>query len=348
VRARLTRLLRREYWPSWTLYAPLAPWFALLALRYGGVRTVAAANPAIPGGGFVGESKGDILSLLPEEWTLQGFVIDAGEPAWRLALAEQQIGSRGWAYPVIYKPDTGQRGVGVRLIHSREQAEKYLTAETGPVLVQVYHPGPFEAGIFYYRMPNEPRGRIFSITDKHFPFVVGDGRATLEELIWRHARLHAQAGVFLARLGAGAARIPTKGEHVSLAIAGNHAQGTMFLDGSALWSEALERRVDEIARAAGGLFIGRFDVRYSDVGRFRRGEDLSIVEFNGVTAEPTDIYDPSRALVSACVTLARQWLLTFRIGAANRARGIETLGVKALAREVAMHLRSRPPHPVSD
>ena len=36
---------------------------------------------------------------------------------------------------------------------------------------------------------------------------------------------------------------------------------------------ALERRVDEIARAVPGFFIGRFDVRYSDVERFKAGED---------------------------------------------------------------------------
>ena len=69
------------------------------------------------------------------------------------------------------------------------------------ILAQTYNPGPREAGIFYYRLPDETRGRIFSITDKSFPEVQGDGRSTLEELILRHRRLRMQWRVFTKRLG---------------------------------------------------------------------------------------------------------------------------------------------------
>jgi hypothetical protein len=53
----------------------------------------------------------------------------------------------------------------------------------------------------------------------------------------------------LSRLGPRRHRVPAVGEPVRLAIAGNHAQGTLFLDGSDLITAALERRVDDIARA---------------------------------------------------------------------------------------------------
>ncbi len=349
VRTRLTRLRRWEYWPAWTLYAPLAPWFALLAVRYGGFRTVAAANPSIPDGGFVGESKAEILARLPVEWTLRGFLVDVDQTTARFVRMENGRQQHGLSYPLIFKPDAGQRGAGVRLIRTPDDARAYFDREKRPVLVQQYHEGPFEAGIFYYRLPDEPRGRIFGITDKRFPLAVGDGRSSVEELIWRHPRLHAQAAVFLARLGDRAARVPASGERVRLGIAGNHAQGTMFVDGWHLWTAALERRVDDIARAAGGLFIGRFDVRYGDVGRFMQGEDLAVVEFNGVTAEDTSIYDPRRSIVSAWRTLARQWELTFRIGAANRARGVEGSRAAVGPRRLFLaHVRAHQPLPVSD
>ena len=48
-----------------------------------------------------------------------------------------------------------------------------------------------------------------------------------------------------------------------LAIAGNHAQGTLFKDGRHLISHALEARGDAIARHYEGFYIGRFDVRYA-------------------------------------------------------------------------------------
>ena len=44
-------------------------------------------------------------------------------------------------------------------------------------MVQRYAPGPGEVGIFYYRFPNESRGRIFSITEKIFPEIVATGGA---------------------------------------------------------------------------------------------------------------------------------------------------------------------------
>ena len=59
-------------------------------------------------------------------------------------------------------------------------------------------PGPFEAGVFYYRMPDEPKGRILSITDKHFPFLVGDGASTVEDLIWAEPRLRKHVRRILA------------------------------------------------------------------------------------------------------------------------------------------------------
>ncbi len=85
--------------------------------------------------------------------------------------------------PFILKPDFGQRGNGVKLIRSMREALAYLEQVTAPVIVQRYAPGPNEAGIFYYRFPNESRGRIFAITDKIFPSITGDGVQTIAELI---------------------------------------------------------------------------------------------------------------------------------------------------------------------
>src|SRR5262249_13176445 len=155
-------------------------------------------------------------------------------------------------------------------------------AQPAAVIVQTYHPGPFEAGIFYYRLSGEETGHIFSITDKVFPVLAGDGRSTLEELIWRHPRYRMQARTFLARHEAERGRVLAAGERFVLALAGNHCQGTTFRDGTHLMTPELERTVDAIARHFPGFYIGRFDVRYSDPAAFKAGRDLAIVELNGV------------------------------------------------------------------
>ena len=137
------------------------------------------------------------------------------------------------------------------------------------------------------------------------------------------------------------------GERLSLVTAGNHCQGAIFLDGGGLITPALEARIDQIARSVPGFYIGRFDIRYSTTDAFLRGEDLAIVELNGVTSESTNIYDPSYGALRAWRTLARQWQLVFEIGAANRARGAAPPSVARLARLTLEYWRSRPAMPVA-
>jgi membrane protein DedA with SNARE-associated domain len=345
--AAVERWRRWEFWPSALLYAPVAVHIVRLAWRHGGLGTLSAANPGIADGGFVGESKFQILAQLPAERTLGAILVGPGETADRLEQLRRATACGGLQFPLILKPDEGQRGVGVRLVKSLAEAGDYFTRQPGAVVAQRYHPGPFEAGIFYYRRPGTTRGRIFGITDKRFPVVVGDGRRTLEELIWAHPRFRLQAAVFLARHAGERHRVPAAGERVRLAIAGNHAQGTTFLDGKALMTPALEHRIDEIARRIPGFYIGRFDVRYADVARFRDGEDVAIVELNGVTSEATHIYDPSYSLFRAVRVLCDQWTLIFEIGAANRAAGHAATSVRRLLRLSLEHLRHTPSLPIA-
>jgi hypothetical protein len=348
LRLRVERWRRWEFWPMWLFYAPVALWILLLSVRYRGISTITAANPGIPDGGTVGESKFRILSKLPHDAIIPSALVGPDTASERVVHALDVMCQRAWSWPVVLKPDVGQRGVDVKLARSEAELRTYLIAQAGPVLIQPYHPGPFEAGVFYYRFPGTTRGRILSLTDKHFPFVIGDGRATLEELILAHPRYKLQAGTFLARFQPSLARVLAEGERLPLAVAGNHAQGTMFRDGRSLWTAALERRIDEIAQAYPGFYVGRFDVRYEDVDAFRAGRGLAIVELNGATAESTDIYDPDRSLLGAYRRLFQQWSIVFAIGAANRAAGATVTPTRRLIELVRAHLTRKPAFELSD
>jgi membrane protein DedA with SNARE-associated domain len=348
VTARLARWSRWEFWPSWVLYAPVSVWMAWLSIRHGGFATLTAANPAIPDGGSVGESKFDILVQLPPQWTIPSVRIEMGNASKRTEQLRAHADRAGWSLPLILKPDVGQRGLGVRMVRSWSDAERYLADVTSPVLAQPYHDGPFEAGVFYYRMPHWRRGRLLSITDKVFPEIVGDGHSTLEQLIWRHPRYRMQADTFLSRHRASLTRVLGEGERLRLAVAGNHAQGTMFRDGAHLMTEALEMRIDQIAHQCPGFFIGRFDIKYRSVDAFKAGEDFAIVELNGVTAEPTSIYDPDASIWSAWRMMCRQWSLVFAIGAANRRDGARVSSLARLAALARLHLTTRIAYEISD
>lgn len=332
----------------WLFYAPVAVWTALLAIRYRGYQTITAANPGMPDGGVVGESKFEILSRLPQEWTIPAVLVPPGDSMARRDSLLQVMRQREWTFPMILKPDVGQRGSGVRVARSSDEALLYFARVRGEVVAQPYHEGPFEAGLFYYRMPGWRRGRILCITDKHFPVVTGDGQSTLEDLVWSHPRYRMQARTFFERLGTGRSRVPAAGERVPLGVAGNHAQGALFTDGRALLTPALESRIDDIARSYDGFYIGRFDVRYRDRQAFVAGDDLAIVELNGATSECTNIYDPAKSLVDAYRQLFLQWRLVFAIGDANRRLGTPVTPPLRLLALVRAHLASSTPFPVSD
>lgn len=329
--ARISRLWRWEFWPSWIFYLPLLPWIGWLSLRYRGFKTITAANPGIPHGGFVGESKYQILRAIRSRHVVSTMLLSAGD-------FESQISNP--EFPLVLKPDVGQRGAGVKIARSMDHVRRYRAENPGPVIVQPYHPGPYEAGIFYYRIPGEARGRIFSITKKRFPELIGDGRSTIEELIWQHPRFRMQAGRFLERHTSEAGRVLTAGERFRLAFAGNHCQGTLFCDGSDLITPELESAIDAVAQSFDGFYFGRFDVRYSDVQRFKAGEDIAVIELNGITSESTNLYDPTWSLWRAYRVLFKQWRLLFQIGAANRARGEQPSSYQKLLSDVITYYRN--------
>jgi membrane protein DedA with SNARE-associated domain len=345
------RMTRWEFWPAWLFYSPVAMSCAFLGIRYRGFSLPTIANLNQKNGGIVGESKIGILRTLMEsspEFTADAYLIAPGAASERMTEIRRICRRKEIPFPFVLKPDMAQRGAGFRKIQSFDEAEQYLELVSAPVLLQRYIADPREAGIFYYRLPDEREGRIFGITRKRFPVVQGDGVRTLRDLIHADPRARLLARVYLARFGAEANRVPDVGEHVRLVEAGNHCQGAIFEDGSDLHTEELRNRVDEISRKLPGFYIGRYDVRYTDDDELRSGSDFKIIELNGAASEATNIYDASNSLLSAYRTLYHQWKLVYRIGAANRDRGNRPTSVLAVLSDWLDFSRQAIKYPIAD
>lgn len=347
--ALVSRLWRWEFWPSYIMYIPVVPWILYLSWRHRGFNTITAANPAIPHGGFVGESKFEILSRLPADGVVRSGLIPASpDIAHRLQVVHALLLQLDLAFPVVFKPDVGERGSSVKLVRDIDDAAAYLGDNPEPILLQEYHPGPNEAGVFYVRHPHEERGRIYSITHKEFSYIEGDGERTFEQLIWQHERYRMQAKKFLRRHADRLDEVVPRGEKIRLAFAGNHCQGTKFFDGEHLKSPELEARFDAIMKAFPGFYFGRADVRYTSPEEFRAGRGFAIVELNGITSESTNIYDPARGLMPAWRTMREKWRMLFEIGSANRLKGAPVSRHADLLRQVYRHLFIRDVDPLSD
>lgn len=315
-------LSRFEFWPAARFYAPVWLWAIALMIRHGGVRLPLVANPGFPAGGLVGESKSAILDTMAADaraFVAPYVVVEGGDPD----RAEAALAAAGLALPLVAKPDLGCRGAGVRPVRTRDELTRYLAdfPAGGRVLLQRLIDVEGEAGLFYVREPGAARGRIFSLTLKYFPYVTGDGRRTLRELIDADPRAGRLAHLYVPRHRARLDTVLPAGERVRLAFAGSHSRGAIFRDGRSFVTDALRARFDAIADAIPGFCFGRFDLRFADFEAFRRGEDFHIIELNGAGAEATHIWDSRTRLRDAYRTLFSQYALLFRIGAAQRRRG---------------------------
>ena len=350
------RTTRWEFWPPWVFYAPVAAHIVRLALRHRGLTVFTAANPAIPNGGFIGESKADILDALerggaPVARLLKVRVEEAPEA--RVAHARRFLEAHELAFPVVVKPDVGERGREVSIVRDEISLERLVMQAERDLLIQEFIPG-VELGVFYVRRPGEDRGRIFSVTEKQLPFVVADGTRTLEELILDDPRGVAMARFQLRRLASRLGEIPPAGTELPLAEIGNHCRGALFLDGRRHLTPALEEAVERMSRRFEGFHFGRYDLKAPSLEAFREGRDIRILELNGVASEATHVYDPSLGVVAAWCTLFEQWDLVFEIGAALRARGVRPATLRELAacliaaRFSPARAIVRPPEPVAE
>ena len=331
------RTLQWEFWPPWLTYLPLLPYLALLMIRHRSVTLFTSSNPGIASGGFAGESKSEILTRLAGSGAaaLEFSLIRSCLPyAERLDAARQFMSDHDLDFPVVVKPDSGERGSGVAVIRTAAELETYLRAATVDTIVQRYVDGA-EFGVFYYRHPHEESGRIFSITEKRFPYVTGDGSTTLRDLILNDPRAVCLADVYERSAKRPADSVPAAGERVRLVELGSHCRGAVFLDGMHLKTVAMEKAIDHISRSYPGFFFGRFDIRTPSVDLFQQGECFYVIELNGVSAEATHIYDPSVSIIAAYRALYHQWKIAFEIGAANRKRGFQPMRLVEVMKLIA-------------
>ena len=322
LRAKCARMLRYEFWPSIALYFPLIPFYARLRFTKGSLVDATCVNPVWVDSGFIGESKQVVLDRFPKDSVLESFLVMPGSDG-KLDLGSiaSEIRRRGFGWPVIVKPDQGQRGTGVKRVDGPDQLAEKLDDVRVPMVVQRFHPGPYELGLFWWRLPDAESGRLFSICEKVFPTVTGNGRRSLEQLILADRRLFLQHEMFFERLGERLAEVPADGEIVSLGSAGNHAQGCLFQDGEHWRTPEVEAWLDRACSAAEGYHFGRLDVRFTDPEAFRRGEGGQILEANGITSESTNLYDPRFTIWTAWRLLREPWHAILAIGKANRRRG---------------------------
>lgn len=280
------KLNNSEYWPVYIVYLPTFFLWISYMIKFRSFRFYVLANPKIKNGGFYGDSKMDIYKLFPKNLYPKTILIKKTNTInFKELLHENNLN-----FPVITKPDIGQRGVAVDKIYSIEKLESYYNTINENFLIQENIDFPNEIGLFYCRIPNEPNGKITGITNKKFLSVIGNGKDTLEELLQKKPRYAIQIPKLKNKIDLSEVLPPNVEK--CLVPFGNHSRGTEFLDGKELITEKLEIVFNAILSKIEGFYFGRLDIRFNTFAELEQGINFSIIVLNGVKSEPSHIYDP--------------------------------------------------------
>lgn len=326
-----------EFWPMWLMYIPVVIQWLLLSLRYRSLSLPLIASPGVPLSGMVGVEKSAVFDLAGEEareWILPWMVYEVTEEdseqqamivVTGLELMELQL-------PVVGKPNIGCRGAGVKLLKTSEDLASYIGEFPvgGCIQFQKLSRWEPEAGVFYVRHPDTMQGEITSLTLKYTPYVVGDGKSTLGQLIERDPRARELQHLYQERHADQLQQVIAAGEPYRLVFSASHCRGAVFRDGKDYIDKRLVKALDRVFDDIPGYYYGRLDIKFRDLESLQAGYDFEIIEINGASSESINIWDRNARLQDAFGALLQQYSTLFKLGAANRRRGHKTPGLMAL------------------
>ncbi|MEM9858985.1 MAG: hypothetical protein AAF843_16625 [Bacteroidota bacterium] len=313
-----------EYWPFGVVYAPVFIYWIWLSLKARSFFFFSASNPSIENGGMLGESKIKIFDLIPNELKPITLYFQADTSFHSI---RHKISLSSLDYPVIAKPDIGERGWMVRRLDNDNELENYLKEIPVAFLIQEFLNEPIEMGVFYYRYPDKEEGEVTSVVIKEMLTVTGDGQSTLGELIFHNDRAKLQLDQLKVRYHSDWNNIIPKEEPQELVSIGNHCLGTKFLNGNHLINNQLHRVFDGISKKISGFYFGRYDIRVSSKKDLYAG-NIKIMELNGAGAEPAHIYDPGFSFFRGVATLLKHWQILYKISVQNHQNGVPYLSWK--------------------
>jgi hypothetical protein len=275
-------------------------------------------NPAIYLSGIVGEAKEEILKNIPDEYKAKSILLKKKNIT---ELDLKTLVEKEFQYPIIVKPNIGERGEGVEKVYSFDHLCKVIDTYPIDFILQEFIEYEHEFGVMYYRIPNSNEYGVTSIVEKSFLKVQGDGSSSLKELLQQNYRARIVWEYLQERLEDTWSMIPKAGEIIYPQPIGNHCKGTTFLNANKYITPAVSALFNNIVKEYKGFNYGRFDVKVKAISDLETGKNLRIMELNGVTSEPAHIYDPNMSIWKAYASVFKHFKLVYKISKANTANG---------------------------
>jgi len=330
------KITRFEFWPYGLLYIPVYFYYLYLSLKAGSITFFTAANPGFYIGGFVGVSKKNILDKINKQYLPATLYFKAGD---NLDKVKKEISLHQISFPLIVKPDVGERGKYVEKADDEKSLKEYLSKNDFDFIIQELVAEGIELGILYYHFPDGSKSGITSVVIKEFLNVRGDGKNTLRTLIGKNMRAQGRLDYLFNKFHQKLDHILEKDKTLILEPIGNHVRGTKFLSGNYLINDKLVKVFDEIGKKINGFYIGRFDLKVRSIPDLYEGKNIRIMELNGVSSEPAHIYDPSTYIINAYRALFLHYKLVYIIAMQNKKKGIQFVPFRVVWKELKRHFQ---------
>ena len=259
--------------------------FMWYSLRNRSITFFTMANPKLEGGGMFGESKLEIHEILHPDFTPKTIPYDNSVKDIQEILIQNEL-----KFPLILKPDTGTNGKGVYKADNIEQLLFLMkNIKNQNLIIQEFIQLEREFSIMYYCFPETNKTIAYSIIEKKYPVIIGDGQSTIRNLIENlhndRLRMNFLNKKFKERWN----EIPAKGEKIIVDYIGNYLSGATFELCEVNIPASLGNTIHRAITQTGDIYFGRLDVKANTIPELING-DFQIIEINGAKAEPLEIY----------------------------------------------------------
>jgi len=308
-----------ELWPFDLIYAPVGIVWLYYSIKARSLYFFTPSNPSLVFGGFEAGSKMEMYKQLPAGSYPKTILI---KPTQALAEVIDEVRANGFNYPFVAKPDEGLQGVLFRVIETAGELDKYHRVVGVDYVIQTFIDLPMEFSVFYIRYPGATKGKITGFILKDYLHVTGDGKKTVEQLVNEHPKAQHRLTELKKKHAENWFTIPKDGENYYLSVAGNHNRGARFINLHKEIDQQLLDVFDRINNESDGFYYGRYDFKCTSIEDLKKGNNISILEYNGAGAEPNHIYDCGMSYFTALKVIASHWRDMYRIGKINNRNGV--------------------------
>ena len=309
------KLISWQHWPFFPFYFPVSFVWLWYCLRSGSLWFFSTSNPTLTFGGFEGESKDEMYHLLAAENYPKTIYLN---PENSFCHVCEKVKMNSFSYPFIVKPNTGMAGILFRKIDNESQLKIYHQLMPVDYIIQDYIDYPLEVSVFYHRYPENKTGTISALFSKKLPSIKGDGVSSIGELVKKNKpEIKEEINKLPTEK---LAEILVKDEVFYLSFVGNRYHGTTFHDLSDLIDKDLLDVFDNIS-LTNDFYYGRYDIKCQSIEDLKKGQNFSILEFNGAGSIPNHIYTGRYNLAGAYKEILKHWKALYEISSYNHEHG---------------------------